>query len=194
IDVSTLFAPMIARALIAMPVFASTTGDISTGSRVGTLFITVPRLQLNGDLNIDGSQTSASTTVLNATALSFDEYQSSTGNACAANEPKLAYMALDLSDEGNYDHVVQLVVVGGGVSGAPNTIVDCPVLLLMDNGETQPIGTYTDFIFTTDSSVATINSDTGAITIKGDGDITVAAATSVGRDDLTAVINVDATA
>lgn len=192
IDISTLFAPMIVRALIAMPVFASTTGDISTGSRVGTLFITVPRLQLNGDLNIDGSQTAASTTVLNATALSFDEYQTTTGNACAANEPKLAYMALDLSDESGYDHVVRLVVVGGGVSGAVNTVVESPVLLLMDNGETQPIANYTDFTFTADAAVATVNSETGAITIKSDGDISVAAAESINRPDLTAVINVEA--
>ena len=190
LDISTLFAPMIVRALITMPVFASTTGDVSTGSRVGSLYITVPRLQLNGDLNIDGSQTTASSTVLNATALSFDEYQATTGNACAVNEPKLAYMSLDLTDENTYDHVVKLVVVGGGVSGAVNAVVDNPVLLLMDNGETQPIGDYSDFTFTAESSVATINSSNGQITIKGDGSIAVAAASAIDRSDLAATIAV----
>ena len=190
LDISTLFAPMVVRALITMPVFSTSTGDVSTGSRVGSLYITVPRLQLNGDINIDASQTAASTTVLNATALSFDEYQSTTGNACAANEPKLAYMSLDLTDENSYDHVTKLVVIGGGVSGAASDIVDNPVLLLMDNGDTVAIQNYADFVFTADASVATVNATTGAITIAGDGDITVAAASSVGRDDLTATINV----
>ena len=190
LDISTLFAPMVVRALITMPVFSTSTGDISTGSRIGSLYITVPRLQLNGDINIDASQTAASTTVLNATALSFDEYQSATGNACAASEPKLAYMALDLTDENTYEHVTKLVVIGGGVSGASGDVVDNPVLLLMDNGDTVAIQNYADFTFTATASVATINANTGAITIAGNGDITVAAASSVGRDDLTATINV----
>lgn len=192
LDISTLFTPMVVRALITMPVFSSTTGDVSTGSRVGSLYITVPRLQLNGDINIDGSQTTASSTVLNATALSFDEYQTATGNACAVNEPKLAYMALDLTDENTYDHVVRLVVIGGGVSGAANTVVDNPVLLLMDNGETQPISDYTDFTFTVDAAVATVNASNGKITIKDDGSIAVAAKEALQRTDLTATIAVDA--
>lgn len=189
LTVSTLFAPMVVRALIAMPVFSSTTSDVSTGSRVGTLYITVPRLQLNGDVNIDASQTTASTTVLNATALSFDEYQSATGNACAQDEPKLAYMTLDLSDEDTYAHVVKLVVVGGGVSGSASDVVDNPVLLLMDNGETQPIPDYSDFTWT--GAAGTVDATTGAITLASDGDIAVAAKSELGRADLTATINVE---
>ena len=99
-------------------------------------------------------------------------------------------MSLDLTDENTYDHVVKLVVVGGGVSGAVNAVVDNPVLLLMDNGETQPIGDYSDFTFTAESSVATINSSNGQITIKGDGSIAVAAASAIDRSDLAATIAV----
>lgn len=190
LTISTLFAPMVVRALLALPVFSSTTSDVSTGSRVGTLYITVPRLQLNGDVNIDASQTTPSTTVLNATALSFDEYQSSTGNACAQDEPKLAYMTLDLTDENTYQHVVKLVVIGGGVAGAQGDTVENPVLLLMDNGETQPIPNYADFTWT--GTAGTVNTTTGIITIgSASGDIAVAAAESIGRADLTATINVE---
>lgn len=190
LEIGTNFVPAIVRALITLPVFSSSTNDVSTGSRVGSLYITVPRLQLNGDLNIDASQTTASTTILNATALSFDEYQSATGDACAINEPKLAYMALDLSDENTYEHVVKLVVIGGGISGAQSDVVPNPVLLLMDNGETQAIPDYSDFTWT--GSAGTVNTTTGAITIgAASGDIAVAAQTSLGRADLTAVINVE---
>ena len=191
LEISTSFAPMVVRALITLPVFSSSTNDVSTGSRVGSLYITVPRLQLNGDLNIDASQTTASTTILNATALSFDELQSSTGDACAVNEPKLAYMALDLSDENTYEHVVGLVVVGGGVSGASAAVVPSPLLLLMDNGETQPLPDYDDFTYTPESNVGTVNTTTGAITIgTASGNIAVEAKTSVGKE-LTATIDVE---
>ena len=193
IDISTLFAPMIVRALIEMPVFSTTTDDVANGSRVGTLFITVPRLQLNGDINIDASQTTPSTTVLNATALSFDELQSSTGNACAANEPKLAYMALDLDDEDEYAHVVGLVVLGGGVSGEESSTVANPVMLLMDNGETKAIPDYS--LFTWTGTAGTVNTTTGIITLGStSGDIAVAPSTGGAlkdRTDLAAVINVE---
>lgn len=190
LTINTQFAPMVVRALIAMPVFSSTTADVSTGSRVGTLYVTVPRLQLNGDINIDASQTTASTTVLNATALSFDEYQASSGNACAVNEPKLAYMALDLTDENSYDHVVKLVVIGGGVSGENGDTVENPVLLLMDNGETQPIADYSDFTWT--GTAGTVNTTTGIITLgSASGDIAVAATQAIARPDLVATINVE---
>ena len=192
IDISTLFSPMVVRALITMPVFSSDTGDVSRGSRVGTLYITVPRLQLNGDINIDASQTTASTTVLNATALSFDELQSATGNACSANEPKLAYMSLDLDDEEGYDHVVALVVVNGGVSGESTAVVDNPLLLLMDNGETEPVADFTDFVFTPAENVATVAASTGKITIGTvSGNIAVAAKTALARPDLVATIDVE---
>lgn len=192
LDILTMFAPMIVRALIEAPVFSSETGDLTTGSRVGTLYITVPRLQLNGDLNIDMSQTTASTTVLNGTALSFDEYQTTTGNACAQNEPKLAYMSVDLSDEDTYDNVTALAVIGGGVSGAAGDVVASPLVLVMNNGETQPISNYADFTFAAESTVATVDSTTGAITIgSAGGDIKVAAASTIGRSDLTANIQVD---
>lgn len=195
IDISTLFAPMIVRALITMPVFSSATGDVSRGSRVGSLYITVPRLQLNGDINIDASQTTASTTVLNATALSFDELQSSTGNACAANEPKLAYISLSLDDDEGYDHVVALVVLNGGVVGAQGDVVANPVLLLMDNGETVAISDYTDFVFTPQSNVGTVNATTGAITLGStSGNIAVAAKTALNRSDLKASIDVEVSA
>lgn len=193
IDVSTLFAPMIVRALIEMPVFSSTTGDVASGSRVGTLYVTVPRLQLNGDINLDASQTTASTTVLNATALSFNELQSATGNACSANEPKLAYMTLELDDEDEYEHVIGLVVLSGGVSGEESDVVANPVMLLMDNGETKELPDYS--LFTWTGTAGTVNTTTGLITLgASSGDIAVAPSSGGAlkdRTDLAAVINVE---
>ena len=78
----------------------------------------------------------------------------------------------------------------GGISGAQSDVVPNPVLLLMDNGETQAIPDYSDFTWT--GSAGTVNTTTGAITIDAaSGDIAVAAQTSLGRADLTAVINVE---
>ncbi|MHC1722446.1 MAG: hypothetical protein AB9836_04475 [Aminipila sp.] len=192
VDIKTFFAPMVARALITIPLFSTENADPSTGSRAGYLYITVPRMQLNGDINVDGSQTSPTTTVLNGTGLSFDEYMSTTGDACSANEPKLAYMSVDLTDCKTYDAVSSLLVVGGGIAGKQGDTIPVPVKALMVNGATEQLPSFSEFDFTVNpATTGTMGAD-GVFTIGStSGDIKMTAKSSVGRTDLKATINVE---
>lgn len=135
--VDTLMNPAVVRGFITIPVYSTegTTANANTGSRVGSLYITIPRGQLSGDVSTEGSQTTPATTIMNLTALSYDE-ACEAGIQCGTSaSPKLAYMVLELY--GNPDqNVEELAIVGGSdltvTAGTPFTI---PVKYLMDNGE-----------------------------------------------------------
>lgn len=134
--VDSLMNPAVVRAFVTIPVYSTegATGS-NTGSRVGSLYITIPRGQLSGDVSTEGSQTTAATTVMNLTALSYDE-ACEQGIQCGGSaSPKLAYMVLELN--GNPDqNVTALAIVGGEditvTAGAPYTI---PLKYEMDNGD-----------------------------------------------------------
>ena len=137
LSIETLMNPAVVRGFITIPVY-STEGSASnanTGSRVGSLYITIPRGQLSGDASTEGSQTTAATTVMNLTALSYDEACEQGIQCGGSSSPKLAYMVLELF--GNPDQNVEsLAIVGGNditvTAGSPYTI---PVKYEMDNGE-----------------------------------------------------------
>lgn len=192
IDLKTVFAPAVVRSIITIPLFGTENANPKTGSKAGYLYVTVPRLQLNGDINIEGSQTTATTTVMNASALSFDEYFSSNGDACASNEPKLAYMSVDLLDVDTYDNVASLVVIGGGVAGATGDIVELPIKALMKDGSTENLPNYADFTFkATPDTTGTIDPQTGKLTIKTTGGVVkVTPNAAINRPDLTATVAV----
>lgn len=192
LDIKTLFAPAVVRALIETPLYRSD-ADLTNGSRVGTLYTTIPRLQLNGDINADYSQTVATTTVLNGTALSFDEMVATGANPCRSNEPKLAYMAIDLDGENTYDSVIHLAVIGGGIAGSQGDEVPLPIKIVMANGELQQIPAMSDFDVTVNPGTAgTYSTSTQKFTIgTTDGLITVATKSTLERPDLVTVIPVD---
>lgn len=137
LGVDTLMNPAVVRGFITIPVYSTegTTANANTGSRVGSMYITIPRGQLSGDVSTEGSQTTPATTIMNLTALSYDE-ACEAGIQCGTSaSPKLAYMVLELY--GNPDqNVEELAIVGGSdltvTAGTPFTI---PVKYLMDNGE-----------------------------------------------------------
>lgn len=149
LSIETLMNPAVVRGFITIPVY-STEGSASnanTGSRVGSLYITIPRGQLSGDASTEGSQTTAATTVMNLTALSYDEACEQGIQCGGSSSPKLAYMVLELF--GNPDQNVEsLAIVGGNditvTAGSPYTI---PVKYEMDNGEIVTPD-LTNFIYT----------------------------------------------
>ena len=137
LSIETMMAPAVLRTLISIPVYATegSTANTNNGSRVGTLYITIPRGQLSGDVSTEGSQTTPATTVMTMTALSYED-TCEAGIQCGSSaSPKLAYMVLELY--GNPDqNATALVIVGGDelavTSGTPFTI---PVKYEMDDGE-----------------------------------------------------------
>ncbi len=112
-SMDALLIPAIVRALITIPLYATDSSDSASnrGSQVGSLYITIPRMQFNGDIATEGSQTTPATTNLTGTALSYDE-TCEQGIICTAASPKLAYMVVEMN--GTPDQfVTSLGIVGG---------------------------------------------------------------------------------
>lgn len=176
--VETLINPAVVRTLITLPVFA-TDGNATasnTGSRAGTLYITIPRLQFSADISTDGSQTTPATTIMNGTALSYNE-ACENGIVCGSSaSPKLAYMVLEL--DGTPDQFVSgLAIVGGNeLDAVYDTPLPIPVKYVMQDGsiatplmtnltfEVAPGGT--DYITVSPAGVVTgIANGTGTVNI-----------------------------
>lgn len=147
-SVDTLMNPAVVRALITIPVYATESRDANplNGSRVGSLYITIPRMQFNGDVSTEGSQTTPATTVMNGTALSYDEAREA-GITCGSSaSPKLAYMVLELF--GSPDQFASgLAVVGGNeIDVAAGQTAPIPVKYVMDDGSLgAPLMSSLDF-------------------------------------------------
>ena len=193
-SIETLMSPAVVRAFITIPVYATegNTGNTNNGSRIGNLYITIPRGQLNGDVSTDGSQTTPATTVMNLTALSYDD-ACEAGIQCGSSaSPKLAYMVLELFGSPD-QNATGLAIVGGNdltvTAGTPYTI---PVKYEMDDGEIiTPI--MSDLTYTTpDGGLYFTVSDVGVITgtAAGTGEVVI---TSNYNSLLTTTANVTVT-
>lgn len=113
-SVDTLMSPAVVRSLYTIPLYATESGQGASnkGSHVGNAYITVPRMQFNGDVSTEGSQTTAATTNLTGTALSYNE-ACEAGIQCGSSaSPKLAYMVVEIF--GNPDQFVESLAVVGG--------------------------------------------------------------------------------
>lgn len=193
LNINTMFAPAVERAFITMPLYATQqfAGSELKGSHIGNLYITVPRLQLNGDVSTDGSQTTPGTTVMNGTALSYDE-ACEAGIQCGSSaSPKLAYMVMELF--GSPDQFATgLAIVGGDeIEVAVGATATIPVKYVMDDGSLgNPLMTDLTFVSGT-PAVATV-SDQGVVTgvAAGTSDVTI---TSKGAKKLTTTAKVTVT-
>lgn len=136
-SVESLMSPAVLRGFVTIPLYAtdSAAANKNSGSHVGNLYITIPRGQLSGDVSTEGSQTTPATTMMNLTALSYNE-ACEAGIQCGSSaSPKLAYMVVELF--GNPDqNATGLAIVGGNditvQAGTPYTI---PVKYEMNDGE-----------------------------------------------------------
>lgn len=193
-SIETLMSPAVVRAFITIPVYATegNTGNTNNGSRIGNLYITIPRGQLNGDVSTDGSQTTPATTVMNLTALSYDD-ACEAGIQCGSSaSPKLAYMVLELFGSPD-QNATGLAIVGGNditvSAGSPYTI---PVKYEMDDGEIVTPN-MSDLTFTNpDGGLYFTVSDLGVITgtASGTGEVVI---TSKYNSLLTTTANVTVT-
>lgn len=158
-SVETLMNPAVVRTLISIPVY-STESDVSnalTGSRVGTLYITIPRMQFNGDISTDGSQTTPATTVMNGTSLSYDE-ACEAGIQCGSSaSPKLAYMVLELFGSPDQFATGLAIVGGNDIDVNAGQTATIPVKYVMDDGSLgTPLMTDLDFVSAA-AAVATVS-------------------------------------
>lgn len=192
-SVETLMNPAVVRTLITIPVYAteSKEADPLTGSRTGSLYITIPRMQFNGDVSTEGSQTTPATTVMNGTALSYDE-ACEAGIQCGSSaSPKLAYMVLELFGSPDQFSTGLAIVGGNDIDVAAGQTASIPVKYIMDDGS---LGTplMSDLTFESAASAIATVSTRGVVTGVAAGSTEVKIATKSSKA-LTVTANVTVT-
>lgn len=153
LTISSQFAPAVEVVMIRIPAYSAQGSSSTQGSNVGDFWIWIPRMQFNGVANTDASQTAASTTEMQGTALAYDE-------AVAQSEcevggvPALAYMVY-MPKAGATSLVEGLVVVGGEISVAQGQTIQLPVKYVINGQLVQP--NYGDLSYqSSTSSTATV--------------------------------------
>lgn len=168
-NIASVFAPAIKHVTVQIAVYSASTGMSATqGTKVGDLYIIIPRMQFSGKADTDGSQTTAVTTDLSGTALTYDQAVAEGACDCAATSG-LAQVIYVPSANTTAD-VVGLVVVGGEIALTVGDTAYVPVKYLMRNN-TLANPDYSELTFTIPSagaSYAEVDA-TGKITAKAAG-------------------------
>lgn len=193
--ISSLFDPKVVHFTAQMAVYANDGGGANnTGSRVGWLYVIIPRLKFDGTGGgLDGDQQTASTQSFTGQALSMDELVvSGTCSDCDAGV-FAHYIYVDDAGASVFEGVA---VVGGVVSLPVSTTAQIPVRLVAQNGELVQVGdTTTGWTYTLNGApTGTKVSASGLITAgTTPGDCTCTATYENGGDPLTATIQVSVT-
>lgn len=174
--ISSLINPATYYFAAQMPVFANENCSVENGgSRVGWLYVIVPRLKLGANGGVVGDQTTPDTTSISGMALAYDEdVVSATCSDC--NAGNLAYY-IYVPDNGA-DMISGLAVVGGVVTVTASTSAQIPVRIVMKNGQVvTPTDYKTGFTYTaTGQPTGTTVSNAGVIsagTTAGDFEVAV---------------------
>lgn len=173
------FNPTVARVTIKMAAYGAQGNSAMNGSRVGNLYVHIPRAQfINGDVGVNGSQTEAATTPWSFSALIYDETDI-TCSDCANDNSVLGYMVYaPCGTTAEMSAVKGLVIVGGILSVVEGQSVQTPVQYLMeDNSLVTP--KYSDLIFASAApNIATVSSE-GIIKSVSAGNTTITVSTKV---------------
>lgn len=190
-SVSTLFNPKVLHFTAQLPVFSNENcSGNNEGSRVGWLYLIVPRLKLGANGGVTGDQTTADTTSLSGQAVAYDE-DVVTDSCADCNNSELAYY-IYVPDDGAAE-IIGLAVVGGLVSVAQSDTAQIPVRLVMANGQLVIPGDYaTGFTYTASGAPTGTTVSLSGVVSAGTtaGDFEVAVSYENGDETLTTPVNV----
>ena len=182
--ISGAFAPGVYHVTTQLGVYNTEGGNANNrGSQCGWLYIIIPRMQFAGNAETNGNQTDPATTVLNGTALAYEE----TAEACVdCSFPMLAYMVyVPFATNGN--GIAGLTVIGGGVTVATGATAVLPVKYVMSDGTVvQPNYSHLNYDVA-DTTKATISGGvvsgvgqgTTSVTITSDDDENISATATI---------------
>ena len=194
LTIPTQFNPTVARVTVKMAVYGAQGGNAMNGSRIGNLYIHIPRAQfINGDVGVNGSQTEAATTPWSFQALAYDEADV-TCSECAADNSNLGYMVfVPCGTDAATRAVKALAIVGGIVTVKQGETAQTPVFYVMENDEVVTPN-YADLTFAVgEVGHATVGEHTGIINGTSAGSTTITV-TVTAKPTLTATANVTVTA
>lgn len=172
--IPTNFSPTIGYMVIKTPMYSENGTSAKNSSLAGYLYGFYPRVQfIGGDAGVNGSQTDATTTSLNFTALAYDELSDEVCTDCGSEDSVYGYLTYVPCGGDELSAVKGLAIVGGiiGLSAdanAANHTAQIPVFYYMDNGQLIT-PTYTDLTYTSDNEAVTVSSSgllTGASAIE----------------------------
>lgn len=174
-NVGGAFSPAIKHVTVQIAVYSTDgTQNATQGTKVGDLYIIIPRMQFSGKADIDGSQTANAPTDLSGTALTFDE-ASNVGVCSDCAIPGLAQIMY--VPAANASASVQgMAVVGGGFTIASGNSAVLPIKWVMPDGSLQqPVyNEMTYSIPTEGQTYATVDTN-GLVTALSAGSTTITA-------------------
>lgn len=193
--ISALFDPKTVHFTAQMAVYANDGGGANnTGSRVGWLYVIIPRLKFDGTGGgLDGDQTTASTQSFTGQALSMDELVVS--GTCSDCDAGIFGHYIYVEDAGA-SVFEGLAVVGGVVSVPSGQSAQIPVRLVAQNGELVVPASYSEgFTYTpTGAPSGTQISNAGVVQAGSTpGDFVVKVEYQDGTETLTTTIQVSVT-
>jgi hypothetical protein len=188
LELPDMFNPEVVTIEQKYGVYSKQNNAVSNGSRIGYLYVIVPRASLTGNAGVSANQTTNATTDGSWMALSPDQNYM-TCEDCGSSTKTFAYYIFVPC--GNSTIAVEnLAVVGGGVSVKEGGTAQIPVKYIMPDGSTvQPV--YTDLTYSTGTqATATVNTS-GQVTgvTAGTTQVTITLTKADGTA-LTAICNV----
>ena len=171
LNIQSLFTPEIVSLEVKFPVYQAPVGQAASGGTLcGNIWAIVPRYQFNGEASFNATQNGNVTPSLSGQALAADDL---TATDCASSSlSSLLYLVWEPVNQDS--GVVDLVVVGGGVTVSQDESAQVPVKLLMENNIlAQP--DYSALSYESGADGTATVSNLGVVTgvAAGDTDITV---------------------
>lgn len=171
LTVNTVFDPSIEIVMIKLPAYSAQGSGTAQGTRVGSYYIWIPRMQFGGKADVEASQTTASTTDISGTALS---YRAAVAAGCEdAMAGALAYMVY-MPEAGAMSAIEDLVVLdGGAITVAASETAQIPVKYIINGQLVQP--NFADLSFTSVSTATATVDANGVVTgvAAGDTEVTI---------------------
>lgn len=171
LTVNTVFDPSIEIVMIKLPAYSAQGSGTAQGTRVGSYYIWIPRMQFGGKADVEASQTTASTTDISGTALS---YRAAVAAGCEdAMAGALAYMVY-MPEAGAMSAIEDLVVLdGGAISVGVSETAQIPVKYIINGQLVQP--NFADLSFTSASTATATVDANGVVTgvLAGDTEVTI---------------------
>lgn len=187
IQINTQYIPKVWHLVILNDLFAGDVADIGSASRYGRIVTDIPRYQLDGNMTLNLTATSASTVPINGNALAVE-----TGDSCE-EEPYYGTMTEEIFGASWQDNVIALAIENSDldlVTGGSDTLI---VRAVFGGATASARQNNTNFTFAVESGTsAAVNSD-GLITASGAG-VTVISVALTSKPEIVAYATVTVTA
>lgn len=187
IQINTQYIPKVWHLVILNDLFAGDVADIGSASRYGRIVTDIPRYQLDGNMTLNLTATSASTVPINGNALAVE-----TGDSCE-EEPYYGTMTEEIFGASWQDNVIALAIENSDldlVTGGSDTLI---VRAVFGGATASARQNNSNFTFAVESGTsAAVNSD-GLVTASGAG-VTVISVALTSRPEIVAYATVTVTA